>query len=453
MKNDRIAVIGGGLVGSLWAVYLSNRGFQVDVFDRRPDIRKLRIVQGKSINLALSDRGWRGLDGAGVSDEIRKVALPMYGRLMHGKDGTETFQPYGKEGQAIYSVSRGLLNQSLLKMADREDHVSLYFSERCLDMDPDSGEISFQHEETGKTTIRKYDRIFGTDGAFSAVRGRLQKTDRFDYSQQYLTHGYKELEIPANPDGSHRLRNDVLHIWPREEFMMIALPNPDGSFTCTLFLAFEGEISFAGLTDEVSVMRFFNEHFPDAVPLMPELCADFFAHPTSSLVMVKCHPWHYRDKVCLLGDAAHAIVPFYGQGMNCGFEDCRILDELLESHGESWDKVFAEFTRLRKPAGDAVLELALRNYIEMRDKTADPMFLLQKKIEARFSERHPDKWIPLYSQVTFTHIPYHEALMNGDRQQEIMQGVMALPDIREVWQSDRVEQMILTGLGHTTLLQ
>lgn len=444
MKN--IAIIGAGLVGSLWAVYLARKGYNVKIFDRRPDIRKMKVVQGKSINLALSDRGWRGLEGAGIHDEISKVALPMTGRLMHAIDGTLTYQPYGKEGQAIYSVSRGLLNQTLLNCADQYENVNLAFDLRCTDVDLDHNIIHFYDEANHKEVTEQFDYIFGTDGAFSAVRTRMTKIDRFDYSQTYLDHGYKELEIPANTDGTHRMRKDCLHIWPRGEFMMIALPNLDGSFTCTLFIPFDGSNSLENLKTPDAVKAFFQKHFPDAVAMMPELTDDFFANPNASLVMTKCYPWNYHDKVCLMGDAAHAIVPFYGQGMNAGFEDCTVLDRLMQEHNNDFEKVFPAFTKERKPAGDAILELALRNYIEMRDKTGDPEFLLQKKIEAHFSTKHPDKWIPLYSQVTFSHTPYQEALKNGDKQQRIMDKIMALENIEGIWDSDEVEQLILEQL-------
>lgn len=446
MKDRKVAVVGAGLVGSLWAVYLAKRGYQVDVFDRRTDIRKMKVVQGKSINLALSDRGWRGLEGAGLGEEIKQVALPMFGRLMHNMDGSETYQPYGVDGQAIYSVSRGLLNQTLVHCADRHDGVNLFFDHRCLDIDLTSNEIEFHNEANGENVRKKYDCIFGTDGAFSAVRTRLVKQERYDYSQTYLSHGYKELEIPANADGSHQLRKDCLHIWPRGEFMMIALPNIDGSFTCTLFIAFEGKDSFENLKDVASVRAFFEKNFADAVPLMPELTDDFFSNPNASLVMVKCSPWNYKGNVGLLGDACHAIVPFYGQGMNCGFEDCTVLNKMLDEHDDNLDTVLPEFSKLRKPDADAILELALRNYIEMRDLTGDPEFLLQKKIEARFSKKYPEKWIPLYSQVTFSDIPYHQALANGDRQQVIMSEIMKMNKIDEMWDSEVVEKKILEML-------
>ncbi|MCC6601377.1 MAG: FAD-dependent monooxygenase [Crocinitomicaceae bacterium] len=447
MRQQKIAIVGAGLVGSLWAVYLAKRGHLVQIFDRRPDIRKMKVVQGKSINLALSDRGWKGLAGAGVSEEIKKMAIPMSGRLMHSVKGELSYQPYGKMGQAIFSVSRGLLNQKLIEIAASNEKVELFFSHRCEDINLDSNEIRFVREEDRVNVHFTFDRIFGTDGAFSAVRSRLIKIDRFNYSQEYLSHGYKELEIPANSDGSHRMRNDCLHIWPRGEFMMIALPNLDGSFTCTLFIAFEGEVSFEHLQDEAKVKKFFHENFPDAYELMPELTGDFFANPNASLVMTKCYPWHYKDQIALLGDAAHAIVPFYGQGMNCGFEDCTIFDDLLNQNDEDWSAAFSDFSHLRKPSGDAILELALRNYIEMRDKTSDQHFLLQKKIEGYFSSKHPDRWTPLYSQVTFSDIPYEQALKEGDRQEKIMAKIMAIPGIEHSWNSDEIEQLILSELN------
>jgi kynurenine 3-monooxygenase len=443
MNNKKVAIVGAGLVGSLWAVYMAKRGYQVKVFDRRPDIRNLKIVQGKSINLALSERGWKGLEGAGLADKIREVAIPMHGRLMHAVDGTLTYQPYGKEGQAIYSVSRGLLNQTLMQCASEHENVELVFRHRCKDVDLESNTLIFQDENSGQEVRESFSQIFGTDGAFSAVRGRMTRLDRYDYSQTYLDHGYKELEIPANADGTHQLRNDCLHIWPRGEFMMIALPNVDGSFTCTLFIPFEGKDALANLKTPESVQQFFQQHFPDAVPMMPELVDDFFANPDASLVMTKCYPWHYKNAVCLMGDAAHAIVPFYGQGMNAGFEDCTYLNELLNQYHDDFDKVMPEYTRIRKPAGDAILQLALNNYIEMRDKTADKDFLLQKKIESRFSAKYPHLWKSLYEQVSFSHTPYQEALQNGHRQQKIMDRVMEAADIELNWDSEEVEKQIL----------
>jgi kynurenine 3-monooxygenase len=322
--------------------------------------------------------------------------------------------------------------------------VELVFKHRCKDVNLENNTVVFHDEETGEEVRESFDQIFGTDGAFSAVRTRLTRLDRYDYSQTYLDHGYKELEIPANADGTHRLDSNCLHIWPRGEYMMIALPNVDGSFTCTLFIPFEGEHSLANLKTPEAVRSFFNQHFADAVTMMPELVEDFFANPDASLVMTKCYPWHYKDSVCLMGDAAHAIVPFYGQGMNAGFEDCTYLNELLTQYNEDFEKVMPEYTRLRKPAGDAILELALNNYIEMRDKTADKDFLLQKRIEGRFSANHPQLWKSLYEQVSFSHTPYQEALQNGYSQQKIMDQVMNLEDIESKWDSPEVEQRMLS---------
>jgi kynurenine 3-monooxygenase len=444
--SEKIAIVGAGLVGGLQAIYMAQKGFDVTLFERRPDIRTAEIIAGRSINLALSDRGWKALNGAGVEEVIREMAIPMHRRVMHAVDGELTFQPYGKAGQFINSVSRGGLNQELLRAADAYDNVSMYFNEFCTGVDLEQNVLSFKNSKTGDESSHGFDRVFGTDGAFSAVRNRMHRLDRFNYSQTYLTHGYKELIIPPNADGSHKMEVNALHIWPRGEYMLIALPNLDGSYTVTLFFPFEGNPSFGSLDSKEEVKRFFEEVFPDAVPLMPTLLEDYYENPTSSLVMIHCDPWHYEDKVCLMGDAAHAIVPFYGQGMNSGFEDCTYFNEIFEKHNHDWSKALPEYSRVRKPAGDAICELALRNYIEMRDSTANPAFLLQKKIEKRFSAKHPGKWIPLYEQVTFTHIPYETAMAQGEVQDAIMKRVMDRPDIADVWDSQEVEDAILAEL-------
>jgi kynurenine 3-monooxygenase len=448
--SKSVTLIGAGLVGSLLSIYLAKRGYKVDVYERRPDMRKNRMSAGKSINLALSDRGFRGLDGIGIGDEIRKIAIPMYGRFIHNADGTSAFQPYGKKGQAINSVSRGGINMKLMDLAGAQKNVKLKFNQRCTNVDLKTGTSFFINDETKTTSTHKSDLIFGSDGAFSAARlSAMISNDRFEYKQSYIEHGYKELNIPAGPKGEFLIEKNALHIWPRKNFMMIALPNLDGSFTCTLFFPFEGEESFAKLKTPEDVKSFFDRQFPDAVSLMPTLLTDFFANPAASLVTVKCFPWTFSDRLALIGDAAHAIVPFYGQGMNCGFEDCVVLDELITKHHENWHEIFQEYQTLRKPDGDAVAELALNNFIEMRDKTADPKFLLQKKIEAWFSEKHPDKWIPLYSMVTYTpSIRYSEAMSKGAKQDQIMHEVMAaIPGIETNWQTEEVEKAILEKIG------
>ncbi len=446
--QKNITVVGAGLVGSLVSIYLAKRGHKVEIFERRPDMRKADISAGKSINLALSDRGWRGLEGVGIADEIKKIAIPMYGRSIHLKDGSSTYQPYGKDNQAIYSVSRGGINMKLMDLAEQQPNVSIHFEERCDKVDRKTNEVTFHNTNSSKDKTVKSDFIFGSDGAFSAVRTQMQlHSDRFDYQQFYIDCGYKELVIPAGPNGEHLIEKNCLHIWPRGSFMMIALPNMDGSFTCTLFFQMEGQVSFDALKTEADVLAFFNREFPDAVPLMPTLVHDYFANPTSSLVTVKCKPWVFDDRIALIGDAAHAIVPFYGQGMNCGFEDCVVLNELMDKHGDLNAACLHEYEQLRKPDGDAIADLAIANFVEMRDKTADKTFLLQKKIEAHFSSKHPDKWIPLYSMVTYTpSIRYSEALRDGNKQQAIMDKVMVMPNIEAKWDSPEVENAILNLL-------
>jgi len=446
--SKEVNIIGAGLVGSLLSIYLAKRGYKITMYERRPDMRTAKISAGKSINLALSDRGWRGLEGVGIADEIRKIAIPMYGRQIHNKDGSTVFQPYGKKDQAIYSVSRAEINMKLMDLAERAG-IKINFNERCTQVDRKTLFAHFENEETKKVSSATSDLLFGSDGAFSAARLNMQlSTDRFEYNQHYISAGYKELIIPPGKNGEFLLEKNALHIWPRGSFMMIALPNLDGNFTCTLFLPFEGEKSFDKLKTKEEVKKFFDEEFSTAVPLMPTLLEDFFHNPTSSLVTVKCFPWTFDNKIALIGDAAHAIVPFFGQGMNCGFEDCVVLNELIDKHKEDWNKIFPEYQQLRKPDGDAIADLAIANFVEMRDKTADPKFLLQKKIEARFNEKHPDKWVPLYTMVTYSpRIRYSTALKEGVRQQSIMDKVMATPGIESKWDSEEVEKMILTEIA------
>jgi kynurenine 3-monooxygenase len=425
---------------------MAQKGYDVSVFERRNDLRKAKLISGKSINLALSNRGWKALELAGIAEDIRAIAIPMYKRCMHAPDGTLTYQPYGKDDEAIYSVSRGGLNQKLMNLADDYPNITYFFDRKCQDIDLSTNTLLFQNTAEKKEEKRPFDKIFATDGAFSAVRMRMQKSTVFNYSQEFLDHGYKELVIPANPDGTHKLDKNCLHIWPRGEFMMIALANLDGSFTCTLFFPMEGETSFESLKTREQVSDFFNKTFPDAVDMMPTLLDDYFDNPISTLIMVRCNPWNYKNNVLLLGDSAHAIVPFYGQGMNCGFEDCTVFHEMYNAVNGNWDGLMKAFSDQRVPDGNAILDLALMNYVEMRDLTADPDFLLRKKIEAKFSQLHPDKWMPLYSQVTFSHTRYSDALKNDQRQQAIMDKIMALPDIHESWNELFVMEKMLSYL-------
>lgn len=443
MKKD-ITIVGAGLVGSLLAIYLCKRGYKVKVFERRGDMRTESIAAGRSINLALSDRGIKALEEVGVMDEIRSISIPMHGRFIHNADGTNAYQPYGKEGQFINSVSRGELNKVLMTLAEKHG-ADIFFNEKCSSINWNKNEIQFESTLTEESESSYFDLLFGADGAYSAVRLQHQlQHDRFEYQQSYIDFGYKELNIPAGENGSFQMEKNALHIWPRGNYMLIALPNMDGSFTCTLFFPFEGAPSFASLDTPEKLNSFFEQTFKDAVPMMPTLTQDFFSNPTSSLVTVKCFPWIRDDKFTLIGDAAHAIVPFFGQGMNCGFEDCLVLNGLIEKHNENWSEILKEFQQLRKPDGDAIADLALNNFIEMRDKVADPKFLLQKKIEAKLYKKYPEKWIPAYSQVTFRpDIRYSEALQRGAKQEAIMQQVMNIQDIENTWESEEVEKMIL----------
>lgn len=442
-KPLKIAVVGSGLVGSLLAIYLRKHNHIVHVYDRSPDIRKLSL-SGRSINLAMSDRGWKALDYAGVGDNIREIAIPMDKRAIHNEDEVK-FQYYGMDGEAIYSISRGVLNRRMIDLAEQAG-AEFHFESRIWDVTLATATLHVGETEQGEWTPLKYDMVFGADGAFSRVRHRMQRQNMFNYTQNFLNTGYKELNIPANADGTHKLDKNSLHIWPRGEYMLIALPNLDGSFTCTLFMPFEGENSFATLTDVQSVEKFFLENLPDTVDVIPKLTEDFFKNPTSSLVTMQCYPWTFQDKVALIGDACHAIVPFYGQGMNAGFEDITVLNEMIEKYGDDWLTVFSEYEKSRKPNADAIAELSYRNFMEMSSDTASEKFLLQKQIEKHFSEKYPDKWLPLYSRVTFSHRPYAEALTIGDQQDKIMEEIMKIPNIENIWKTSEIEQKMINLL-------
>lgn len=440
MKQEHIGIAGSGLVGSLLACLLAKEGYRVTVFERRPDPRTQSYSGGRSINLALSDRGWKALAKAGLDQQVRNMVIPMKGRMMHSTNGELTFQPYGKEGQAINSVPRGGLNKLLMEAADQHEHVTFKFGHRCTAIDFEKGIIEVE-DDAHNSFSQEFDAILGADGAFSAVRSTFQKTDRFNFEQHYIPHGYKELTIYPKPQGGFQLDPNALHIWPRQQFMLIALPNQDETFTCTLFLAFEGATSFENLNTKEAVTAFFQEHFADTIPLIKDLEDQFLQNPTSSLVTVKCSPWK-RGKALLVGDAAHAIVPFYGQGMNAGFEDCSLLMETLEKQQGDWEKTFQDFSDHHAKNGHAIAELALKNFIEMRDSVADEQFLLQKRIEAKLHQILGEAWMPLYSMVTFSHKPYSQALATGKAQQQIMNQVLRREDIND-WDSEEVFSSIV----------
>jgi kynurenine 3-monooxygenase len=396
------------------------RGFPVELYERRPDMRRVPISAGRSINLALSTRGIHALREAGVFEQIQKIIIPMHGRLMHSVAGELTFMPYGKdETEVINAVSRADLNMALMDAAEAHG-VPIHFNQRCTGFDLRTGALHLRSEETGTESTVDTDVVIATDGAGSAIRDDMLKLPRFNFSQQYLDYGYKELTIPAGPHGAHVFDTHALHIWPRGTFMLIALPNIDGTFGCILFLPFEGETSFAALDTEGKVRSFFEAQFPDALEVMPDLTENFFANPTGAMVTIKCSPWHVDGKALLLGDAAHAIVPFFGQGMNCAFEDCTYLLELLDRVGPEWPVLFSEFERSRKSDTDAIADLAIENFVEMRDRVADPRFLFRKKVELELEKKYPGTFVPKYAMVTFHRTPYAVAAARGAIQDQML---------------------------------
>jgi len=420
----KFVLIGSGLAGGLLAACLGRRGYDVDLYERRGDPREGSMLEGRSINLALSTRGIHALQQLGIADEVLKHAIPMRGRMIHEKSGGLHFASYDVDpNKHINSIGRAALNTTVIEAAQRSPNVRVHFNHKCTGVDLDS---AVAHLETPSGNVNaRGDAVIGVDGAFSAVRQSMQlKIDNFHYEESYLAHGYKELTIPPGSNGSWRMEKNALHIWPRKSFMMIALPNPDGSFTCTLFWEFDGPRSFATTKTDDEIRRFFEEEFPDAVPLMPNLLKDFKNNPTGSLVTIRCAPWFYRDKVCLVGDAAHAVVPFYGQGMNAAFEDCVVLDECLGEFPQDRHRAFAEYFRRRKVNADALADLALGNFVEMRDKTASKTFRAKKKLDHFLEAALPGIYLPLYTMVTFTRIPYSQAACRARVQDTIVYAVL-----------------------------
>lgn len=446
-----ITLAGSGLAGPLLAISLVKRGYKVRIFERRPDMRRVRISAGRSINLALSTRGIHALKEAGLWEAMNKIIVPMKGRMMHSVAGELTFQPYGKdESEVINSISRAELNMALMTAAE-ENGVEIEFNQRCLGYDWRTGALELRDEESGAQRCEKAEVVIGTDGSGSAIRGEMMSMPRFNFSQQYLDYGYKELTIPAGPNGKHVIETNALHIWPRGHYMLIALPNIDGTFACILFLPFEGVDSFDSLDSEAKVVKFFHHRFPDVVPLMPHLAGNYTANPVGAMVTIKCSPWHMGRKALLLGDAAHAIVPFFGQGLNCAFEDCTYLLDLLDRHGPEWEAVFQEFENARKVNTDAIADLAVENFVEMRDRVADPKFLFKKKVELALESRFPRRFVPKYAMVTFHRVPYSVALSRGRIQDrmldELCGNVTGLEELD--WKkAERLVNRELTPLEH-----
>jgi kynurenine 3-monooxygenase len=445
-------MVGAGPVGSLLSIFLAKRGFEVEVFERRPDMRVEQVSAGRSINLALSTRGLHALKQIGLADAVLEQAVPMRGRMIHAKSGELAFQPYGRdESQYINSVSRAALNKTLMNAAEATGRVSLRFSERVAVSDLDRWLYDCENQSTGEKEALAEKILIGTDGSASAMRHGLINHAGGVCKEEFLDYGYKELSIGPAPDGGFAMEKNALHIWPRGTFMLIALPNFDGSYTLTLFLPFEGPVSFAALNDAEQVEAFFAEHFPDAKPLVEDLTETFFANPTGHMTTVKCSPWYSGRNLLLVGDAAHAIVPFFGQGMNCGFEDCTVLDQLLERKYDgntSWHdlNLFAEFMALRKTNCDAIADMAVENFVEMRDKVGNARFLMEKAVEKILQNAFPGKYFSRYSLVTFSRVPYRVAFDAGLIVDEILAELCK--DITHETQVDLecAERLIITKL-------
>ena len=440
LKDKDISIIGAGLVGSLLSIYLSKQGSKVSIYERRKDMRLDTTLAGRSINLSLSKRGINALSEVGITDEIMSIAMPMYHRTMHSANGDITIQPYGKKDEAIFSVSRASLNIILMDLAEKHN-VEINFEAKCQSIDFDSTKLTLLDHDVYS------DLIFAADGAGSVVRKQMKSTSLIKSSEDFIDCGYKELTIPSNVDGTHKIDNQSLHIWPRKSYMIIALPNLDGTFTCTLFFPMRGKNSFESLVSELDVMNLFNNNFQDLVPLIPDISSQYFTNPTASLGLVNCYPWS-SENVVLIGDSCHATVPFYGQGMNSGFEDCFLLNEFINNSQsiERFKELLPRYLKARKVDTDAMQSLSMENFIVMRDKTADQNFLLQKKIERWFSEKNPTKWTPLYSMVSFSNIPYSKALAIGEFQEKVMEQVMKIDNLDLTNNSLEIESVIISLL-------
>jgi len=448
-----VAVVGAGLAGSLLAVFLARRGFAVTIYERLPDMRRDEIPAGRSINLALAHRGIRPLQAVGLYDPVRRLLIPMRGRMLHDLQGKISLTPYGRTpAEVIYSISRPGLNRLLMDAAEQAG-ARILFNQRCEDLDLDAGVVRLVDETTGQRYQVAATPVFATDGGGSAARQALAKRRGVTVREDILPHGYKELTIPAAADGTHQMVREALHIWPRGGYMLIALPNLDGSFTATLFLAREGRPSFASLQDPGGLRQLFTKEFADALELIPAFEQEFYAHPTGTMGTVHAASWHADDHLLLLGDAAHAIVPFHGQGMNCAFEDCLVLDECIAALGDDWSGVFAEFERRRRPDAEAIAEMALENYVEMRDMVRDPKFQLQKQLGFLLEERHPRVFVPRYSMVMFHHLPYSDARRRGAIQQTILDTLTAGSPLLGDIDLARADRLVREHLGHLPPVQ
>ena len=453
-SNQKLLIIGAGLCGSLLALRMAQRGYQVQLVEKRPDLRDVTQDAGRSINLSLSDRGLKALRLAGVEEQALELCIPMYGRMIHDQKGNTFMSNYsGRDGEYINSISRPGLNMLLLDKAEEMPNVELIFNKGCTAIDLEKGTATFTDYNTKQESTFVGDLVLATDGAGSVVRKAMfeKRELLFSFSQQWLTHGYKEITIPATKDGGYRTEKGALHIWPRGEDMLIALPNLDGSFTVTLFAPYANtKYCFDNLTTPEMVQEYFTQEYPDAIALMPNLVTEFFDNPTGPLGTIRCSPWHCYEKVVLLGDAAHAIVPFYGQGMNASFEDVFVFDEILDKHQGDWKTVLSEYEKTRRKDTDAIANLALDNFHEMKEHTASPLFQEKRKLEMTFEGEFPTAYCSKYSLVTFNEdISYHQAMTRGRAQDKTILKLLSeglLPDSMQTHEKLKLVQQQTNAL-------
>jgi len=444
---ERICVVGAGLVGSLLSNYLAREGYEVHLFDRQQDPRRGRRATGRSINLTICERGFASLDRVGAGDRVRDISVPCYGRYIHSVDGTVEYQPYGNRREAIHSVARNELNDVLIDFALAQPGIQIHFEEKCLEVDLGTPEVTFQSLRTDEVTCFRADRVFGADGANSKVRAAMQLVPGFRQKQEFFEQAYKEISVPPAASGDWALPANAIHIWPRRHYMLIGFPNRDRTFTFALHMPFEGEPSFASIRTPEALMELFRRSFRDALPYVPNLVEDYFGRPESKMITLHCAPWLYEDKMALIGDAAHAIVPSYGQGANCGFEDCSVLYDCLKAAGGDWGQALRDFEASRKPNADAIADLALEHFHELRDFVGSSEFLLRKELERWVNDLYPDRYAPLYSLISFTNVPYAEARRQDREQRTLVDRLLKIPNVREKLGSPDIREMVDTFMA------
>jgi len=439
---ERVCVVGAGLVGSLLSNFLAREGHDVHLFDRQADPRRGRRASGRSINLTICERGFAALDRVGAGDRVREISVPCYGRYIHSVDGTVDYQPYGNRREAIHSVARNELNDVLIDLALAQRGIHVHFEEKCLEVDLETPEVAFQSLRTDEVTRFRADRVFGADGANSRVRAAMQLVAGFRQRQEFFEQAYKEISVPPASSGDWALPADAIHIWPRRHYMLIGFPNRDCTFTFALHMPFEGEPSFASLRTPEALLELFRRSFPDALPYVPNLIEDYFGRPESKMITVRCAPWTHGDKVALIGDAAHAIVPSYGQGANCGFEDCSVFYDCLQGAAGDWGQALRDYEASRKPNADAIADLALEHFHELRDFVGSSEFLLRKELERWVNDLYPDRYAPLYSLISFTNVPYAESMRQDREQRTLVDRLLEIPDVRGKLGSPELRAMV-----------